>query len=89
MDRQAEALRAAARVMRARNGRLAVNWISRAQKPRWRMLPLDSTWYDRDRLRALAAARAVVPSTSRPLTPMERRAINDRNPWRLYDKRRQ
>lgn len=89
MDREAQALRAAARVMRARNGRLAVDWISRAQKPRWHMLALDSTWYNRAGLRALAAARAVVPSTSRPLTSAERRAINDANPWRLYDKRRE
>lgn len=88
MDREAQALRAAARVMRARNGRLAVNWITRMQKPRWRMLPLDSTWYDRNRLRALVAARAVVPSTTRPLTPAERAAIANTNPWSLYNKRR-
>lgn len=88
MDREAQAMRAAARVMRARNGRLAVDWISRRQKPRWHMLPLDSTWYDRARLRALVAARAVVPSTSRPLTPGERAAIADANPWSLHDKRR-
>ncbi len=88
MDREAQALRAAARVMRARNGRLAVDWITRRQKPRWHMLPLDSTWYDRDRLRALVAARAVVPSTSRPLTPGERRAIANTHPWKLSNKTR-
>lgn len=52
------------------------------------MLPLDSTWYDRNRLRALVAARAVVPSTTRPLTPAERVAIANTNPWSLYNKRR-
>lgn len=98
MNREAQAMRAAARVMRARNGRLAVDWITRTQKPRWHMLPLDSTWYDRGRLRALVAARAggvgaggagaVVPSTSRPLTRRELAAIANTNPWSLHNKKR-
>ena len=38
-------------VRRSRNGRLAIDWLSRRQKPRWRMLSLDGQMYDRDRLR--------------------------------------
>lgn len=84
MNREAERLRALAKVARARNGRLAIDWITRTQKPRWHMMALDSQQYNRGRLRAMADRRPVVPSTSRRLTNAEMRRIRDPNPWRLF-----
>lgn len=79
-------LRAIAGVARARNGRLAIDWISRRQKPRWRMVVLDGQHYNRDRLRRIVdRGRAViVPRLKRPLTAAEVRAIRDPNPWTLF-----
>ena len=88
MADEAETLRDLAGVMRARNGRLAVDWVSRRQEPRWRMLRLDGQWYDRRRLRALLASRPrpeVVPASRRRLSAAELAAVRDANPWRLAD----
>jgi site-specific DNA-cytosine methylase len=87
MEKHAEALRRLARVARMRNGRLAIDWTSRQQKPRWRMVPLDSQFYNRARLRNAAGARPVVPSTSRRLTPAELTRIQNTNPWSLFEPR--
>lgn len=43
-----------------RNGRLATNWFSRRQTPRWRMLRVDDVFYDRERLREFALERRPV-----------------------------
>ena len=81
-------------VRRVRNGRLAVNRISRATKPRWRMLALDGQWYDRDRLRELVVGarrdgrRTAVPHSTRALTAAELDAILNTNPWTLLPRRR-
>lgn len=87
MDDQAERLRALAKVARARNGRLAIDWLSRRQKPRWRMIALNSQWYDRERLRATLRGRPpppAVPASRRRLTQAELNGIYDPNPWRLF-----
>lgn len=86
MNDVAEQLRALARVARARNGRLEINWISRAQRPRWRMVFLDGQWYERDSLQRLLDRRPlpeVVPASRRRLTNAELRKLRDPNPWRL------
>ena len=87
MEKEAKALRNLARVARFRNGRLAIDWTSRQQKPRWRMVPLDSQFYNRMRLRDAANGRPVVPSTSRRLTPAELERIRNTNPWSLFEPR--
>lgn len=87
LSRDAEYLRQLAQLARVRNARLAIDWVSRRQKPRWRMLPLDSQFFDRQRLRDLVRAKPVVPSTLRRLTPPEIEAAFDPNPWRLYPPR--
>lgn len=87
MEDAAEQLRRLARVARKRNGRLAIDWTSRRQKPRWRMVALDSQWYDRARLRDILARRptpSVVPASRRRLTAAELGLIANTNPWRLY-----
>lgn len=83
---EAERLRVLTGAARTRNGRLAIDWLSRAQKPRWRMLALDSQLYNRERMRQRIATtqRTVVPSTSRPLTARELAAALNTNPWRLF-----
>ncbi len=77
-----------ARVARARNGRLAIDWISRRQMPRWRMLLVDGQHYDRQRLRRLLArareAQPRLPGATRRLTRAETEAALDPNPWRLF-----
>lgn len=86
----ADSLRALARMARARNGRLQINWVSRAQKPRWRMVFLDGQWYERDGLRALLDRRPkpeVVPASRRRMTNAELRALRDPNPWGLFPPR--
>lgn len=90
MEDAAEQLRRLARVARKRNGRLAIDWVSRRQKPRWRMVGLNSQWYDRGRLRDLLAGRptpSVVPASRRRLTARELENIANTNPWRLYPPR--
>lgn len=85
----AEKLRSIAQVARYRNGRLAIDWISRREKPRWRMVRLDDQYYDRQRLRKLLNSGRTSPSLPRRrLTAAELASIRDPNPWRLYDKPR-
>ena len=87
----AEKLRLIAGVARARNGRLAIDWISRRQKPRWRMVLLDGQYYNRRRLRELLDRRpapAAVPASRRQLRDPEIEDIVDSNPWGLYPPRR-
>lgn len=66
---------------RTRNGRPALDWLSRRSKPRWRMLALNGQWYDRNSLRARRPT--VVPHSRRPLTEAELATILDPNPWSL------
>lgn len=90
-DDVAERLRELAAAARARNGRLAIDWLSRAQKPRWRMVWLDGEWYNRARLRRDVDARPrapAVPASRRPLTPAELADLRDPNPWGLFPPRR-
>lgn len=82
----AETLRDIAGVHRARNGRLDIDWISRSQKSKWRMVPLDGQWYNRAGLVALVSKRPKperVPASRRELTNAELRDLTDPNPWRL------
>ncbi len=87
-----ETLRDLTGVARARNGRLAVNWITRALRPRWRMLRLDGQWYDRAALRDFlrsranrrAAGAALVPHSRRAMTRKELDILYDPNPFALY-----
>ena len=73
-----------ARVKRYRNGRLAVDVMSRRQKPRWRMLMMNGDWYDRDSLRAeMRAMGHFVPQTRRALAQAEVAHIQNSEPWRL------
>jgi len=83
----AEQLRVLARVARARNGRLAIDWISRRQMPRWRMLLVDGQYYNRQRLRQLLSRKPDLrsaPGSKRKLVPAELKAVYNNNPWRLY-----
>lgn len=83
----AEQLRALAGVARARNGRLQIDWISRRQVPRWRMVALNGQWYDRERLKRLLASRpppAAVPASRRKLSRAEQNRVNDARPWALF-----
>lgn len=71
---------------RVRNGRLAINWLSRRAIARWRMIPLDGQWYDRGRLKASVRAAAgpeAVPHSRRKLTPAELRNVMNSAPWSL------
>lgn len=82
----AETLRDLADVARARNGRLEIDWLSRAQMPRWRMVELNGQWYDRDALRALLNRRPrpeAVPASRRALTVAELQRVRDPAPWTL------
>lgn len=80
----ARRLKELAGVARSRNGRLAVNWLSRQQKPRWRMVRMDSEWYDRDRMRDWTIRRGeFVPVSRRALTVAELVDLRDPNPWGL------
>ncbi len=84
-------VRAVTGVRRVRNGRLAINRLSRAAKPRWRMILLDGQWYDRDRLRALVSntrRRTAVPHSARALTAAELADVMDLEPWTLLPPRR-
>lgn len=81
-------------VRRTRNGRLALNRLSRATKARWRMIQLDGQWYDRERLRAMTEAvqrsgrRATVPHSTRAMTTAELEDVLDLEPWTLLPPRR-
>lgn len=83
----AEELRVLAGMARARNGRLEINWISRYEKPRWKMIKLDGEWYDRERLKKLLDRRPkpeIVPGGSRrKLTAAELSLIRDTTPYSL------
>ena len=69
---------------RVRNGRLDVDWLSRALRPRWRMVLLNGQWYDREGLRERVRDRGPeVPGTRRPLSAAEREDVDDPNPWSL------
>ena len=86
IDDVAEQLRVLAGVARARNGRLEINWISRTQRPRWRMVFLDGRWYERESLGRLLDRRPSperVPASRRQLTTEELWKLRDPNPWRL------
>ena len=84
-------VRAVTGVRRTRNGRLAINRLSRTAKPRWRMILLDGQWYDRDLLRAMAAdARRNgfrIPHSMRALTAAELGDVTDPEPWTLLPPR--
>jgi hypothetical protein len=82
----ARSLSAALGMARTRNGRPELDWFSRAQVPRWRMLRLNGTWYGRDALRRHLDRRGGeprVPVTRRVLTPREVAEVMDPNPWTL------
>lgn len=82
----AEELRVLAGMARARNGRLEINWISRYEKPRWKMIKLDGEWYDRERLKKMLDRRPkpeIVPGSRRRLTAAELDVIRDPSPWSL------
>jgi hypothetical protein len=72
------------------NGRLALNWLGRRMKSRWRMVLLDGQWYDRTGIRAWIKARldrglgAFVPHSKKPLTKADMFAIYDPNPYRPF-----
>lgn len=85
-DDAARALRQLTGTARSRNGRLAIDWISRRQVPRYKMVLLDGVWYDRDDLRRVLSRRPrpeAVPSSRRPLTAGELAGVRDPNPWSL------
>lgn len=75
---------------RTRNGRMAINWLSRRAIARWRMIPLDGQWYERGRLKtSVAAAPAgTVPHSRRKLTEAELRNVMNSAPWSLAPWRR-
>lgn len=62
-------------VRRSRNGRLAIDWLSRRQKPRWRMVALDGQLYDRDRLRDRLQDRLRQRGTNTAATVVNRAAV--------------
>ena len=65
------------------NGRLALNWLGRRLKSRWRMVYLDGQWYDRAAIREWIAARR-----ERQLAvyvPHSRRAFTDADLLKIYD----
>ena len=70
------------------NGRLALNWLGRRMKSRWRMVLLDGQWYDRFGIRAWIKARldrglgAFVPHSKKPLSKADMGAIYDPTPFR-------
>lgn len=71
-------------VARYRNGRLEVDWLSRALLPRWRMVRLDGQWYERRALRdAVRGGASQVPATRRRLTAAEVADAVDDAPWSL------
>lgn len=81
--RELNGLKAIAEVHRTRDGRLAVNWLSRRSKSRWKMVALNGQWYDRQRLRDRVKNRPVVPHSSRRLAEAELAEILNLNPWSL------
>jgi hypothetical protein len=87
--RELAALKGIAEVHRTRDGRLAVNWLSRREVARWRMLALNGQWYDRGRLRQRVSSNtsqgrvAVVPHSSRRMTNAEVAEALNLNPWSL------
>jgi hypothetical protein len=72
-----------AAVRRYRNGRLAMNALSRRLKSRWRMIAIEDEWYDRERLRAELSRGLHVPQTRRALTQNELARIRNSFPWAL------
>ena len=87
--RELAGLKAIAEVHRTRDGRLAVNWLSRREVARWRMLALNGQCYNRGRLRERVRANTAkgktptVPHSSRRLTQAEVTEVLDANPWSL------
>lgn len=64
-------------VHRTRNGTLALDWLTRTSRPRWRMLRLDGQWYDLGALRGSPnfTARSAVPHSYRRLSNAEERDV--------------
>ncbi len=91
---EADRVRDLVGIARYRNGRLGVNWLSRRQMPRWRLVSLNGTSYSRDGLRRRLEMLEkldrdlIVPVTRRLMTARELAAIRDPNPWSLFPPRR-
>lgn len=72
------------------NGRLALNWLGRRLKSRWRMVLLDGQWYDRAAIKAWIAARfdrelgVYVPHSRKAFTDEDLRKIYDPFPYRPF-----
>jgi hypothetical protein len=87
--RELAALKNIAEVHRTRDGRLAVNWLSRREVARWKMMAMNGQWYDRGRLRQRVRANAnrgrapAVPHSSRRMTNAEVAEALNANPWSL------
>lgn len=77
------ALRDAMDLHRTRNGRPAINWMSRRTLPRWRMVPLNGQWYERGRLARAVTQSPSVPHSRRRLTPAELRNATNTEPYSL------
>lgn len=87
--RELAALKGIADIHRTRDGRLAVNWLSRRQQARWRMLAMNGQWYNRGRLRNSVRSNAsrgkapLVPHSSRRMTNAELANALNASPWSL------
>lgn len=87
--RELAALKGIADLHRTRDGRLAVNWLSRREVARWRMLAMNGQFYDRGRLRERVRSNArqgrvpAVPHSSRRMTNAEVAEALNANPWSL------
>lgn len=72
---------------RARNARLEVDYLSRGLEPRWQMVRVDGTWYDRRALAEwLVAHGGQTPTRRWTVPPEDVEDVTDPAPYRIAGK---
>jgi len=74
-------------IHRTRDGRLDIDQFSRTLKPKWTMIRMNGTYFDRKGLADWILRRGKFsPTTRRPLSPAEIGNVQNVNPYRIYGK---
>ena len=75
-------------IHRYRNGREQVDYFSRQLRPRYSLIELNGTYYDRNTLKKFITERAdsIVPESLRAMSGTERANVLNSTPFRIFGK---